>query len=141
MLLVFVLSQVRLRLIIRNQFQVGMILLEVRKSASYKLCQQWNKPKHGPLFDLMQRTRAHYKYAVRFRRKHEQQIEADKYANCMFVSKELSLFGKQSLATEHLVPPLHLRLAQLRDRLMSVVYGYTIIRLSLRPYVHKWKSL
>ena len=29
----------------------------------------------------MQRTRAHYKYAVRFCRKHEQQIEADKHAN------------------------------------------------------------
>ena len=54
-------------------------VLEARKSASdaYKPWQQWNKPKHGPLFDLMQRTRAHY--AVRFCRKHEQQIEADNY--------------------------------------------------------------
>jgi len=38
-------------------------VLEARQSASdaYKLWQQWNKPKHGPLFDLMQKTRAHYK--------------------------------------------------------------------------------
>ena len=76
-------------------------MLEARKSASdgYKLWQQWNKSKHGPLFDLMQRTRAHYKYAVRFCRKHEQQTEADKYAsclaqkncNCFFLENSLSL--------------------------------------------------
>jgi len=43
-------------------------VLEARKSASdaYKLWQQWNKTKHGPLFDSMQRTRAHYKYAFDF---------------------------------------------------------------------------
>jgi len=60
-------------------------VLAARKSASdaYKLWQQWNKPKHGPLFDLMQRTPAHYKYAVRFCRKPQQQIEADKHASCL----------------------------------------------------------
>ena len=70
-------------------------VLEARKSASdaYKLWQQWNKPKHGPLFDLMQRTRAHYKYAVRFCRKHEQQIEADNYASCL-AQKNYNCFWK-----------------------------------------------
>jgi len=70
-------------------------VLEARKSASdaYKLWQQWNKPKHGPLFDLMQGTRAHCKCAVRFCRKHEQQIEADKYASCL-AQKNCNCFWK-----------------------------------------------
>jgi len=70
-------------------------VLEARKSASdaYKLWQQWNKPKYGPLFDLMQRTRAHYKYAVRFCRKYEQQIEAGKHANFL-AQKNYNSFWK-----------------------------------------------
>jgi len=44
--------------------------------AHYLWC-QWNKPKFGPLFDLMRRTRAKYKYAIRHCRQQEKQIQAD----------------------------------------------------------------
>jgi len=70
-------------------------VLKARKSAShaYKLWHQWNKPKYGPLFDLVQRTRALYKYTVRFCRKHEQQVEADENANFL-AQKNYNSFWK-----------------------------------------------
>jgi len=45
--------------------------------------QQCNKPKNGPVFELMQRTRAQYKYAIRFCRKNIKSIQADTLANSL----------------------------------------------------------
>ena len=43
-------------------------------SDAHKLWCFWGKPKNGYIFELMQRTRAQYKYAIRHCRKHEARI-------------------------------------------------------------------
>jgi len=58
-------------------------VLDAKATASdaHQLWCQWNKPRNGPVFDLMQRTRAQYKYAIRYCRHHEKQIQADTLAS------------------------------------------------------------
>ena len=52
-------------------------------SDAHNIWQQWKKPKNGPVFELMQRTRAQYKYAIRFCRKNEKRIQADTLASSL----------------------------------------------------------
>ena len=47
---------------------IGSVTIDAKIAASdaYYLWHQWNKPKSGLIFDLMQRTRAKYKYSIRY---------------------------------------------------------------------------
>ena len=63
--------------------------------AHYLWC-QWNKPKFGPLFDLMRRTRAKYKYAIRYCRQQEKQIQADSLAQHLSKQNFSSFWRKVS---------------------------------------------
>ena len=51
-------------------------VLDAKATASdaHQLWCQWNKPRNGPVFDLMQRTRAQYKYAIRYCRHHDKKL-------------------------------------------------------------------
>ena len=49
-------------------------------------CLAWSvtgKPRHGPEYWLMQRTRAQVKLAIRYCKQHEDTIRADMYANAL----------------------------------------------------------
>jgi len=58
-------------------------ILDAKEAASdaYDLWHQWDKPKQGPIFQLMQRCHARYKYAIRYCRQHESRILADSMAH------------------------------------------------------------
>jgi len=88
-------------LILRSVCLVGMNMymrprLHAASDAHYLWC-QWNKRKFGPLFDLMRRTRAKYKYAIRYYcRQQEKQIQADTLAQ--YLSKQLAQSLQNSLS-------------------------------------------
>ena len=70
----------------------------------------WGKPKNRYIFQLMQRTRAQYKYyAIRHCRKHEARMQADSLANSL-ASKH---YGVKSPDQWLLTQPTRLRWAQL----------------------------
>jgi len=60
---------------------------------AYTLWCMWNKPKHGPIFDIMQQSRARYKSAIRYCRRHENQIHANMTARSLS-QKNYSTFWK-----------------------------------------------
>jgi len=66
---------------------------KIAASDAYHLWHQWNKPKSGPIFDLMQRTRARYKYSIRYCRQHKNQIQADTIAG-LLTRQNFSSFWK-----------------------------------------------
>ena len=74
---------------------IGSVTIDAKIAASdaYYLWHQWNKPKSGPIFDLMQRTRARYKYAIRYCRQHKNQIQADTIAG-LLTRQNFSSFWK-----------------------------------------------
>ena len=47
------------------------------------LWQEWSKPRSGPIFDAMRRTRAQFKYALRYCKSVEDQARADSLASKM----------------------------------------------------------
>ena len=49
----------------------------------FLLWNSYGKPKHGPIFDLMRRSRSRFKLALKNCRKHEKQSRADAMANAM----------------------------------------------------------
>lgn len=65
-------------------------------SDAYRLWQQWNKPRKGPLFELMKRSRARYKYAVRLCRRFEGQTVADNLAKNLSAKKYSSFWRMTS---------------------------------------------
>jgi len=66
-------------------FQVSGSLVWIRSGCSkcckwcfpVELWHAWNKPRSGPIFQLKQRARAAYKYAIRCCRRHEQKTKAN----------------------------------------------------------------
>ena len=70
--------------------------MDAKASASnaHKLWCFWGKPKNGYICQLMQRTRAQCKYAIRHCRKHEARIQADSLANCL-ASKNYGSFWQK----------------------------------------------
>ena len=67
---------------------------KVSASDAHKLWCLWGKPKNGYIFQLMQRTRAQYKYAIRHCRKHEARMQADSLANSL-ASKHYGSFCRK----------------------------------------------
>jgi exonuclease III len=47
---------------------------------AFQLWQAWNKPKFGPVYELFRRSRASYKYAIRYCKRHEDMHKAEKLA-------------------------------------------------------------
>jgi len=64
------------------------------------------KPRQGPLFTLMARARASFKYALRYCRHHEEMLRADAYAKNLY-NQEYRVFWKNinkcsnAAATKH----------------------------------------
>ena len=75
-------------------------VLDAKEAASdaYVLWHQWNKPKQGPIFQLMQRSRARYKYAIRYCRQQESRTLADSLAHSAS-SRNFSSFWKKVSTT------------------------------------------
>ena len=75
-------------------------ILDAKEAASdaYDLWHQWDKPKQGPIFQLMQRCHARYKYAIRYCRQHESRILADSMAHSVS-SRNFSSYWKKVSAT------------------------------------------
>ena len=51
------------------------------------------RPRHGPIFMLMTRTRAAFKLALRYCRDHEEMLRANAYANSL-TNKDFRVFWK-----------------------------------------------
>ena len=77
-------------------------LIEARTAASddHSLWRQWNKPSSGPVFQLMQRSRAQYKYVVRLCRRHKSQTKVDILGQSL-ATKSFSTFWKMTSKTNN----------------------------------------
>jgi len=75
-------------------------VLDAKESASdaYVLWHQWNKLKQGLIFQLMQRSRARYKYAIHYCRQQESRTLADSLAHSSS-SRNFSSFWKKVSTT------------------------------------------
>jgi len=69
---------------------------DTREAANdaYQLWHTWNKPRSGPIFQLRQRTRATYKYAIRSCRRHEQEMVAEAMTTDL-TKHDYHAFGKE----------------------------------------------
>ena len=54
----------------------------------------YNRPRHGPIYHNMRKTRAHFKYALRFARKQEETAKADLLARDLSDKDVDVFFGK-----------------------------------------------
>ena len=64
------------------------------------------KPKHGPVCELMRKTRLHFKYLLKQCQQHEDMARADAMAKSMQAKDAVSFFGKTYLKHTRKVYPM-----------------------------------